>query len=314
MKVAVIGTGQIAQRHLSAFQRIPEAQIVGHLGTSQAKADAAAAQWGGRGYADLGALIAGEAPDAVLITVPPHQHGPIEYQLLDSGIPFLVEKPLSADRQTAEAIANTIEQRNALVGVGYNWRAMETLPGLREQLARNPARMVIGAFLVNTPSTVWWRHQAESGGQFVEQATHVIDLARSLIGEAEVMAAHGAYYEREAYPDFDVAGVSVALLRFEGGVPGTFSATSILKRGAGVHLQLVCEGMMITVTRNGVTYDDGETTRTEPAQQDTYEIQNRAFINAVQQNDASRMFSTYADALKTHRLCQDILERSRGPA
>ncbi len=311
MKAAVIGTGQIAQRHLKGLQAISDVQVFGHVGTSQAKADAAAATWGGHGYDNLDDLLTVEQPDAVWITVPPHQHGPLEYRLLDAGIPFMVEKPLSADRRTAEEIGKAIARKNALVAVGYNWRALDTLPRAREYLTQNPARMVIGAFHVNTPPAIWWRHQAESGGQMVEQATHLIDLGRALVGEATVVSAQASTFARPDYPDADIAGVSAALLRFDSGAVGVFSATSILAKGASVQLQLVCENMLITITPSAVIYNDGETERREPTQMYPYEAENRAFIKAIAQANPSLIFSSYADALRTHHLCHDINDQSR---
>ncbi len=310
MKAAVIGTGQIAQRHLKSFQSIGDLQVVGHVGRSQAKADAAAASWGGRGYARLDDLLDAEQPDAVWITVPPDQHGSLEYRLLDAGIPFMVEKPLSADRRTAEKIGSAITRKQALVAVGYNWRALDTLPGVRAFLSGNPARMVIGAFHVNMPPAVWWRHQTESGGQMVEQATHLIDLARALIGEGTVVAAQASTFARPAYPDADIAGVSAALLRFDNGAPGVFSATAILAKGASVQLQLICEAMLITITPAAVIYNDGATERREQTQVSPYEAENRAFIEAIAQANPDLIFSPYADALRTHHLCHDIVDQS----
>ena len=310
MKVAIIGTGQIAQRHLKSFQQIADVQIVGHVATKQDKADAAAAEWGGRGYVTLDDLLAEAKPDAVWITVPPHQHGNFEYRLLDSRIPFLVEKPLSADRRTAEEIGSAIAQSDVLVAVGYNWRALDTLPRLREHLALHPPRMVIGAFHVNTPSAVWWRHQSESGGQFVEQATHLIDMTRALVGSGTLLCAQASTFERSAFPDADIAGVSAAMIRFSGNVVGVFSATCILEQGGHVQLQFISENATATLTRAAVTYQTLDSRTVDSAQVDSYEAQNRAFLMAIRQNEPELIYSTYADALQTHHLCHDIVEQS----
>jgi predicted dehydrogenase len=308
MRIALIGTGQIAQRHLKAFERIPHVEVVGHVGTTQAKAEAAAERWGGRGYTRLEELLMREKPAVAWVTVPPHQHGAIEHTLIAANIPFLVEKPLSADRSTAAAISHEIQQKQLLVAVGYNWRALDTLPMLREHLVQYPARMVIGAFHVNTPAAVWWRHQAESGGQMVEQATHLIDLARVLLGDAAVISAQGVRVERAAYPDADIAGVSAALLRFQNGAIGTFTATCILAQSGGVQLQLISENALVTLTRDSITYQIGEQRQTQNTQSDTYETQNRAFLAAIEQNDAKLMLCSYADALVTHQVCHDIAD------
>ncbi len=307
MKIGIVGTGQIAQRHLNAFRQIEGAEIVGHVGTNAEKAALAAAQWGGRSYTRLAELIAAERPDAVWITVPPDQHGQMEFTLLERGIPFLVEKPLAADRETAERIHDLIARKNALVAVGYNWRALDTLPRLRETLAYNPPRLIVGAFHVNTPPAVWWRHQAQSGGQMVEQATHLIDLSRALVGEGSLLCAHSPVFARPAYPDADIAGVSAALIRFENGVLGSYSASCIQSGGGRVELQFICENALITLTRASITYQNGDAKEVDHAQQDSYAVQNRAFLDAVRQNDPRLIYSTYADALRTHRLCHAIV-------
>jgi myo-inositol 2-dehydrogenase / D-chiro-inositol 1-dehydrogenase len=307
MKIGIVGTGQIAQRHLNAFQNLDDVQIVGHVGTNHEKAQAAALQWGGTGYARLHDLLDAEQPDAVWITVPPDQHGQIENTLIERNIPFLVEKPLSADRATAETIAEQIERKNLLVAVGYNWRALDTLPRLRKTLTENPPRMLIGAFHVNTPPAVWWRHQSQSGGQMVEQATHLIDLGRALIGEGAVLCAQTPVFQRPAYPDADIAGVSAALIRFESGAVGTYTASCLQRQGGKVELQFICEGMLITLTRSSITYQSGDQTEVDHPEQDSYAIQNQAFLNAIRQNNPDLIYSTYADALRTHHLCHDIV-------
>jgi len=313
VKIALIGTGQIAQRHLKAFQRIEGVDIVGHLGTTPAQASGAAAIWGGRGYTALDELLTRETPDAVWVTVPPHQHGSIEYRLLEQGIPFLVEKPLSADRNTADQIGQMIAQKKVSVAVGYNWRAADTLPRLRAYFAHNPPRMVLGTFHVNTPSARWWRHQAESGGQMVEQATHLLDLSRALLGHAQLVGAQASTFDRPAWPDADIAGVSAALIRFDGGIVGVFSATCILTQASSVQLQFICEDAVITLTRDAITYQIGASQQTDRTQMDTYEAQNRAFLRALHENNPDLIFSSYADALHTHHLCHTIVEQSHRP-
>jgi myo-inositol 2-dehydrogenase / D-chiro-inositol 1-dehydrogenase len=312
MKIAFVGTGSIAQRHLAVLTTLPEIEVVGHTSLTPANVAAAVARWGGRGYPDIDALLDNETVDAVWVTVPPAAHGPVEYRLLEAGIPFLVEKPLSADRQTAEDIAKAVQQRDAIVAVGYNWRALDTLPAVRQLLTDNPARMVQGFWHSSTPGTAWWTKQDASGGQIVEQATHLIDLARSLLGEAVVTGGLAARHDRPSYPDADIDSVSAALLKFAAGPVGVFSATCLLAGSADVRLQLICEGIAINITLNQITCDYGHERHEFKTRVNSYLNQNRAFIEAVRQQNPSLVYCTYADALETHRLCQDIAERSRG--
>ncbi len=308
MQMAMVGAGGIAQRHLSVLIHEPDVEIVGHVAPRRESLDDAVERWGGRGYQDINSLLENETVDAVWITVPPGEHCAIEFALLERNIPFFVEKPLSADRRTAEEIAEAIDRTGTIVGVGYHWRALDILAGVKAKLVENPARMVLGRWHDSTPPPLWWRHQATSGGQMVEQATHLVDLARYLLGEAQVVGSLAGTHHRPAYPDADVAGVSAALLRFPDNAVGVFSATCLLPSKDTVHLQFIGEGMLITVDQTRVSYDDGKEKHEIKVRNDPFVTENRAFIQAMQRHDPALLYSSYADAMQTHRLCHDILE------
>jgi predicted dehydrogenase len=307
MKIAMIGAG-FANQHLQVLVKEPGVEIVGHVARRPESAQAAAHKWGGRAYVDVDSLLESEQVDAAWVCVPPGAHGEIEYALLERNIPFFVEKPLSADRRTAEEIGEVIARKHAIVGVGYHMRAMDTLPEVRVALAEKPARMAVGQWHTTTPPPLWWRHQATSGGQMVEQATHLVDLARLLLGEGVLKGALAARHERPRYPDADVADTSAALVEFPGATVGVFSATCVLAHSASVHLQLMCEGLLITITQQSVTYDTGAVKREVKIASDPVLIEDRAFLRAVESGDPALLLSSYDDALKTHRLTHAILE------
>lgn len=311
MKVAFIGTGWVAGRHLQGLIHEPGVEIVGHVGPTAAKREAAVEKWGGRPYADTAALLNGESVDAVWVCVPPHQHGEIEYQLIDRGIPFMVEKPLSANRATGAEIGVAIDRVGLIAAVGYHWRGNDLLPQVRAALTQHPVRMVTGRWHGSTPPPAWWHSQSSSGGQMVEQATHLVDLARHLLGDAHVKAASGAHHRRPQFPDLDVDLVSAALLEFPGDIVGVFSATCVLNHSGAVDLQLLCEGMQIIIQGNSVIFDDGRERREVPYGIDPFVAENRAFLRAVETGDTSGLLCSYADALVTHHLCHDILDAMR---
>ncbi len=308
MNIAMIGTGGMAQHHLKVLAHEPGVQIVGHVSPTPEHRMAAAERWGGGAYASCEELIEHESIDAAWIAVPPGAHGAIELCLIEHGIPFFVEKPLSVDRETAIDIGKALQEQELIVGVGYHWRAMETIPEVRRILADNPARMILAAWHDATPAPSWWRKQAQSGGQMVEQATHLFDIARHLLGEARVLEARGSRHERPSYPEADIADVSAALLQFDAGVIGVFTATCLLERAAAVQVQLVCEGLLITITREGVSYETGWERREVRLRESPVATEDRAFLEAVRQSDPSLLFSSYEDALRTHHLTFDVLK------
>ena len=258
---------------------------------------------------------------AVWVCVPPNQHGPLELALLDRRIHLFTEKPLAADLETPIRISAAIEAAGVIAGVAYHWRAMDTLREVDQILATNPARMVAGHWHGNLPGVAWWHGQATSGGQMVEQATHLVDLSRRLVGEASVIASTADRHDHAEYPEMDVADVSAALLRYDAGQTGVFTATCILGGASNQELRLFCEGLAITIRQQGVTYEDGlskavtatdgftgdrqrgvTATRYVPTGNDPFRDEDRAFVEAIRTGDRSQLFSTYEDALRTHRL------------
>jgi predicted dehydrogenase len=189
LRLGMIGAGKFAARHLEILDKAdPEAFVVGHLSGHVESAEAAATRFGGTAYSDLGTFLGEARPDAVILTVPPDAHGPYEEVLIAARIPFLVEKPVGLDFAVIEHTANAIEKAGLTVAVGFNWRASDHMPALRKALATHVPRMVMGRWHGGIPASPWWRIKARSGGQFVEQAIHIVDLAIALLGDADSSA------------------------------------------------------------------------------------------------------------------------------
>lgn len=302
MKIAAIGSGGICRRHLAVLAREPNVEIVAHATRTYAHAEQAAREWGGRPYTDVIPLLKHEAIDAAWVCVPPSARGAIEEALIARRIPFFLEKPLSADLRTAETIAEELERTGVVAGVGYHWRALDTIPLLRDALHQAPPRMVIGAWYGATPAPRWWREKG-SGGQIVEQATHLFDIARHLAGEATVVGRAAGRHDRPEIPGMEVPDVSAALLQYDGGAIGVFSATCLLSARATAHVQFVCDGLLITLTQANVTFRHGEHEQEVPCQNDPFADEDRAFLQAARSGDSTRLYCAYSDALLTHRLC-----------
>jgi predicted dehydrogenase len=309
VRIGVVGTGGVAQRHLGVLRTIPGVEVVGHVSHTLARAAAQAVQWGGQPFTAVDELLERLRPDAVWVCVTPDSHGPLEWELIRRRIPFFVEKPLSVELATAEQIAGWLAPGQPVVAVGYKFRALDTLDRARELLAEHPPRMVHAVWHDSLPPPAWWRRAAQSGGQMVEQVTHLLDLARYLVGEAEVLAGLGGRWPRADAPDSDVADVSSALLRLQtaqGPIPGLVSATSLLRGHQTLELQLVCEGRVLRVSERALVIETGRETQELLSAVDPFLVEDLAFLEAVRTRDAARVLCSYADALETHRLACTI--------
>ena len=182
-RVGFTGAGFIASRHLGNLLGFDDVAVVAVADPQLDRAREAAARVGGRAYADWADLLDREQLDALYICVPPAVHGAPELAAAERELPFFVEKPIAADLETAETIAREVSARRLVTAVGYHWRYLDTTERARELLSANPARLALGYWLDVTPPPTWWVREAQSGGQLVEQTTHLFDLARLLMGE-----------------------------------------------------------------------------------------------------------------------------------
>ena len=180
--------------------------------------------------------------------------------------------------------------------------------------------MVVARWLGSTPPPAWWGRVDEGGGQVVEQATHFYDLARHLLGEAQVLGAVSTRDPDASPPPIDVVDATAALLRFEGGAIGSFANTRRLA-SSEIEIEFVSDDLLTTLRpepdrgQGGwqATFDDGGAVEHVPAGRDPYEVQAEAFLDAVAARDPNRVLATYDDALRTDRLTRAVVAATGAP-
>ncbi len=316
LRVAFAGAGWIVPKHLAALDRLDRVDIVGIMSRTAERATATAAGRRIAIFTDVDRLLDDCRPDAVYVCLPPYLAPATCGLLVARGLPFLVEKPLAArDADAPPRIAEAIERAGLVVAVGYHWRGLDLLPDIRSRLAERPPELVLARWIDETPGPDWWARADQGGGQVIEQATHLYDLARHLIGEATVVgAASTAVPAPPAGREIDVVGSTSAVLRFDSGAVGSFVNT---RRTAPpvIELELVSADRRMTVRLMTeqeelawelvVVTPDG-VSRT-PNRRDPYEVQAEAFLDAVEAGDPGRVLATYRDALATDRLTRSVV-------
>ena len=300
-RIGVVGAGVIARRHVRTLSAFDDVQVAAVADMQADRAAELAAAAGARAYGDVRAMLDTESLDAVYVCVPPFAHGDVELEVVARDLPLFVEKPLAADLDAAGRIAERIADRGLVTGVGYHWRWLDTVERAQELLADRPARLVTGMWLDSTPPLAWWQRQEQSGGQLVEQTTHVVDLARLLVGEVTEVFAYAGRTARAAYPDSDVSDVTAASVRFADGAVGSFTSTCLLGWPHRVALHVYGDEIAVEITEKElvVTTPDGRTVHA--ASGEPFAREDRAFIDAVQ-GRPDRTRASYAEALRTHRV------------
>jgi myo-inositol 2-dehydrogenase/D-chiro-inositol 1-dehydrogenase len=302
LRIGCVGTGWIAQRHLGALSQLPDVGVVAVADPLAERAKEAAERFGARAYDDGLALLAAEELEAVWLCVPPFAHGPLETAALERDLPFFVEKPLALDFTTALAIGQGVRERNLLTAVGYHWRHLDLIDRAAALLRETPAQLVTGFWLASRPPWPWWSLRGRSGGQVLEQTTHVFDLARRLVGEVDAVDA----VELAPSTDTEVPTAASATLRFASGAIGTVASACVLGWRHRVGLHLVAENRVIEFAEHGLCQHElrvfgNDGTDVATSDEDPIAREDREFVAALR-GQIQRSRVPYEEALRTHAL------------
>jgi predicted dehydrogenase len=309
-RIGFIGAGGIAQRHFGVLEQFEDVAIVAVTDVDRARADEAAARFGAQAFDDSEAMLAAVELDALYICVPPFAHGAPERAAIAAGVPFFVEKPVALDLATADEIAAAVERAGLVTAVGYHWRYLDTVDEVRGLLQHNPVQLMSGYWLDSTPPPQWWWHEDRSGGQMVEQTTHLLDLARYLGGEVTRVYGLAGHTNRAEFPDLDVPTVSTASLQFASGAIANFASTCLLGWNHRVGLHLFGDRLAVEITDHDLMIDVGRGRPVRGTEGDPVWREDRDFVDAVQGKE-NRIRCPYPDALATHRLALAVGQSAR---
>ncbi|NUR76795.1 MAG: Gfo/Idh/MocA family oxidoreductase [Thermoleophilia bacterium] len=315
MRVAIIGAGWIAAAHAAILRRLDGIDLAAVCDIDEGRARELAGN--AAVYGDWRELLDRESPDAVFVCTPPLAHREPAVEALDRGIHVYLEKPIARGPEDAQAIVDAAARSDAVCAVGYQWRAVEVLDGLRAALDGQELGLLIGIGAGPTKSRPWFLSRAEGGGNLLERASHGIDLARAVGGEiVSVQATAGTVaLAQSAGERGDIEDAAAIVLRFANGavgsvsiawtrdgLPGTYRL-HVLGSESSLHLELDPEFTLRGVSR-GREID--ATTTQEPIERGV-----RRFFEAARRNDPAMVFCTAADAAGTLAVvsaCEEAIE------
>jgi predicted dehydrogenase len=321
VRIGFAGTGGIAGSHLINLVRIPEAEVVALYDVDRERCEIAMRRINGQQdqaarpgmpeprklqakiYTDYRAMLAEAGLHAVYVCVPPFAHGELEFAAIDAGLALFVEKPVALSLDLAGQVAEAIRKKTLVSASGYQTRYSEAADRAKELAGNRTIGLALGFYLGGLPGTPWWRVQAQSGGQLVEQATHTVDLMRWLAGDITRVYSAGTLRIHKETPNFDIFDAATTIVHFQSGAIGSLANTSVLAGGsaagspAGVHLILQDQRLEVWgTTLKATTAGKAEEWRFSGS---PMMAEDQAFVEAVARRDPQRVRSPYADAART---------------
>ena len=195
-RVAVIGVDHYHATSTPNYLRILQGEKVDILGV-HAPDEAIATKWAGEynstPYTDYRAMIEKTKPEFI-VALGKHVAMPAEFRfLVDTGIPFLMEKPWGIDDKTVNELADLAESKHAWAAVPMPFRYSMFAETALEMRQRNELGTISHMlFRFNQPGvqryvdlgSPWMLSKADAGGgALINLGIHGIDLFRYITSE-----------------------------------------------------------------------------------------------------------------------------------
>ena len=302
--VGIVGMGWFGNFHLDNLKKLPGVEVDALVNTSRDKLEAAGKKApGARLYTDYHDMLEQERGlDALIVCVTPARHGDLEVLAAQRGIHLFVEKPIGLDLAAVERTAAAIQEAGIIASVGYHERYNPELDAIRAYVAEHPVGLAVGKWIGGMPGAAWWRDKAASGGQIVEQCTHIFDVLRYILGDVEEVTTTA---QTGLVPDVPhtVEDASASLVRFRNGALATILTGCYVDEDATpADCGFTLYGKEVTIV-----YEWGKQARwiakaeqcTHVFPHEHHELAIAAFIEAVRTGDATAIRSSYADGART---------------
>lgn len=225
VRIGLIGTGRHGARYANhLLHDVPGLSLTAVCRRSP-EGRTQAEEWGVRYFQNWSDLISDPEVDAVIAVTTPNLNLEITTFAANLGKPVLIEKPLAATLQQAEAMVDICAARNVPLTVGQTLRFNETILALRENLSM-AGRLHSFHASQRLEKTLhgWLDDPSVAGaGVILHTAVHLFDALRFITGR-EVRRLKAIRFCRHNTRCEDLF---VALLEFDDGLIGTVDASKV---------------------------------------------------------------------------------------
>ena len=274
--IAIIGTGNISQIHISGLLELKErCTIVALVDIFPEKAKLKNEKYGlnAQVFASHGELLdSGLKIDLAHICTPPYVHASIAIDCMDKGINVLVEKPMATCVKECDEMLEAEKRNRVILSVVAQNRYRGDVCGLK-MLAESG---ICGKIRIAHANSLWWRGRSyydlwwrglwekEGGGPTLNHAVHHIDMINWIQGELPMEVT--SVLANVMHDNSEVEDLSFALLRYKDGSIGEI-ISSVVHHGEEQSIVLQCEKAKIaapfdckanTATSNGFPQANAE--------------------------------------------------------
>ncbi|WDR06008.1 Gfo/Idh/MocA family oxidoreductase [Devosia rhodophyticola] len=212
--VAVIGAGFIGKVHAKCIHENPRTHLSAVYDVNTESAGLLAAHHSATCAVSLEEAI--RDADVVIIGTPTVTHGEIARRCIENGTPFMCEKPLDTELQSAMRTAGMANQAGVFAGMGFNRRFDAQYQVLHQSIGNGDlGKVEIVLMTSRTQSLPSVEYVAKSGGQLRDKGAHWFDLLCWLTRERprEIFVQGSCLIDKRFadYGDVDTATIAIEM-------------------------------------------------------------------------------------------------------
>jgi predicted dehydrogenase len=260
-RFALVGAGIIGTHHGMVMNQLADRlELVAVVDVDLARAEALAAERGGRAYASLADALATEEVDVVSVCVPTGLHGAVAIEALEARKHVVIEKPAEVTVEKTDEIIAAQRRAGTLVSVISQHRFDPATEVLLEAIEKGR----LGRLTSGVAAIDWWRSQGyydsgdwrgtwelDGGGAMMNQGVHTVDLLIAAMGRpVEVFAYTGAV----AHERIETEDVATAVVKFESGALGVIHATTAAYPGLSARVQVHGDRGSVVIDDDQLSY------------------------------------------------------------
>jgi len=300
LRVGIIGVGKMAEIcHLPILATLPQIELAAFCDTNAENLAARGDEYGvAKCYRDHHDLLDRESLDAVCIFVPPFAHTDAEIIAAQRGVHVFVEKPPALSMEKAHEVNAAIRQAGVISAVGFNRRYAKTSEQAKLHLAGKPIIQALIHRLHGSRATAyWWMLEELSGGAFVENTIHAVDLLRYLGAEYTAVSARGLD-RSDKTAELDIPLTICVTYTLAGGGLANLTTCTALEAGGHSGFLVVADGSLYDLGNGALTVGGEQIAQDEPDRAD-YRGEFATFFDAIIADDPQRVRSPYRDGIKS---------------
>jgi predicted dehydrogenase len=214
LKVAVVGFGVMGKNHAGVYAALPYTDLVAVVDPSAERRAEAAQRFAVATYPDVETMLTATHLDAVSVAAPTSHHYRVTRQLLEFGVPVLVEKPVAASVAEAEKLAALSRRLGVILQVGHITRFYQAVELLGERIS---APYLIEARRLSPNARI------QDVGVILDLMIHDIDIVLGIVA-SPVASVHVSGHVLGSTVHEDVAAAQIT---FENGCIARFLASRV---------------------------------------------------------------------------------------